>query len=85
MIFLNFFKNILDLMKSLENSHCFYYQKVKFLQKIRQFVDVNWKLDLPLLSQAAIFIKISSFEDITQKIELPLLLQAKIFAKISRI
>ena len=34
---LNFRKNILDLMKSLENLHCFYYPQVKFSQKIRKF------------------------------------------------
>ena len=42
-------------MKSLENLNCSYYQEVKFPQKVRQFVDVTRKSDLPILSWAEVF------------------------------
>ena len=40
----NFRKNILDLMKSLENLHCSYYREVKFSQKIMQFCWCDLKI-----------------------------------------
>ena len=39
-----FHKNILDLMKSPENLNCYYYQEVKFLQKVMQFYWCHLKI-----------------------------------------
>ena len=46
---------------SLENLTCPYYHELKVLQKWNSFVDVIWKFELPLLSQAQMFAKIKQF------------------------
>ena len=40
----NFCKNVIHLMKSLENLNCHFYQEVNFLQKVRHFCWCNLKI-----------------------------------------
>ena len=82
----NFCKNIkVVLLKWFENPHCLYYHELKFLQKKSSFLDVIWKLKLPLLSRAEIFSEIKQFCRCALKIRnAPIIAEAEIFSKIKQ-
>ena len=80
-----FYKNKEVLLMSLENLAWPYYHELKFLQKKSSFLDVIWKLKLPLLSRAEIFSEIKQFCRCALKIRnAPIIAEAEIFSKIKQ-
>ena len=71
-------------MKCFESFNCLYYHGMKFLSKIKRFVEVFWKFELPLSSRAKHWQIYGRFYEVTWKFGLPLLSPAETFAKIKQ-